>query len=310
VIVAPVAPLVQYSKPPGTTLATPSNLQVQGLCSALAPLAAEALAKYSAYLTRICLMPQQEPASGYSSLGASYTYVFAGPTTVTLSPATRNTFCEQVPVDLTVANPTLIADLANRMGAGLAPALDNAISSHWASFSTNTAQGTAATPITSTVLNAAIALLANTGEPIFLAAMCGSGYIIGAAPQVAQAGVPPYAALLSSTETLANGASPTANLQNVWVVPTPSIVATGTSPITEHNLLFTPSAFAGVFEIETNINNTNTTPIANCSAVGHFGNVTVTVWALNSASGVQTIYCSCVFGSGMALNANGVVVKS
>jgi hypothetical protein len=66
----------------------------------------------------------------------------------------------------------------------------------------------------------------------------------------------------------------------------------------------------GLFEIETSINNTNTTPIANCSAVGSFGNCTVTVWALNSGSGAQTIYASVAFSFNVAINANGCQVLS
>jgi hypothetical protein len=296
---------------------------VQALCTALAPLAAEALARWSVFLTRICLMPQQEPALGYSSLAATYDYTFAGPTTVAVSPSQRTTYSETVPVDLTVANPTLTADLANRMGAQLAVALDALlVNLATGSFTTNTAQGTAATELTETVMAAAIALLANTGEPIFFAvhpAQLGLAITSLSTFPTSLSPFPPSVwagaangGTANNVEILANGASPTASLQGVWVLPCGTVRLSGGAPGTgtEHNLMFTPSAFAGVFEIETNINNTNTTPIANCSAVGHFGNVTVTVWALNSASGTQTIYCSVVFGYAVALNANGVLVKS
>ncbi|HTB10945.1 MAG TPA: hypothetical protein VK752_05215 [Bryobacteraceae bacterium] len=322
VLVAPQAPLVQYSKPPGVSAATPSNGMVQQLCTMLAPLAAEALMKNSAFLSRICLMPQVPPVSGlgYSSLAASYKYTF-GSTAVTVSPTTRNTYSETLPVDLTISNPTLVADLANRMGAQLAGVADIQLATLGKTgFTTNAAQGTAATLITNTVMQAALALVANTGEPVFLAlAALEIGLVT--ANTTAPTGptsdncstlpVVPYAYGGGNTEeTLANGATPTPSTQGVWIIPCSQIGITGTGTQTLYNLMFTPSALAAVFEIETNINNTNTTPIANCSAVGAYGNCTVTVWALNTASGVQTIYCSMVLGSAVAINANGVVVKS
>lgn len=310
VMVAPQAPLVQYAKPPVTSAATPTNGMVQQLCTMLAPLAAEALMKNSVMLSRICLMPQVPPVSGlgYSSLAASYKYTF-GATAVTVSPATRNTYSETLPVDITMFNSTLVADLANRMGANLGAAADTQLLALWASFTTNAAAGTAATPLTSTVLNSAVVDLANTGEPIFLALLAGAGYITPATPKISVQ-VPPYLIQLAAQETLANGSSPTANLQGVWAVPCQNVAQTGSGTVTTHNLMFTPSAFAAVFEIETVINNTNTTAIANCSAVGSFGNATLTVWALQTATGAQTIYCSMVLGSAVAINANGVQVNS
>jgi hypothetical protein len=323
-VVAPQQPLVQYAKPPGVSAAVPSNPMVQQLCTMLAPLAAAALMKNSVMLSRICLMPQQVPASGlgYSSLAATYTYTF-GSTTVSVAPSTRYTYSETLPVDLTISSPTLVADLANRMGAQLGNVADAALANlSLTAFTTNAAQGTAATELTETVMAAAIALLPNTGEPIFLAVHPAQLGLAITSASVLPSNLAPLAPSMWSGqlgtgttglgETLANGASPTANLQGVWVIPCAGIRVSGGAPGTgtEHNVMFTPSAYAACFEVETNINNTNTTPIANCSATGSFGNCTVTVWALNSASGSQAIYCSMVFGFAVGINANGVQVKS
>ena len=309
----PQSPQVRYAKPPITSAAAPSLSMVQQLCTMLAPAVAEALMKSSAFLGRICLMPQVPPVSGlgYSSLAASYKYTF-GATAVTVSPTTRNTYSETLPVDITISNSSLVGDLAFRMGANLAAAADTAILGVGSldGFTTNASVGTGAVPITSTVLNAAVALMPNTGEPIFLVGYCPNGYNVGAVPEIVSAPVPPYPISLAAIETLANGASPTANLQGVWGVPSPFCVTTGSAPVTRHNVMFTPSAWAAVFEIETVINNTNTTAIANCSSVGSFGNATVTVWALQTATGTQTIYASMVLGFAVAINANGVQVFS
>src|SRR6266567_646713 len=67
-------PLLQYSKPPGVTGGAPTTAQVQALCKLLAPLAAEQVVKQSAMLSRITVLPQQYPSTGYSSLGITYNY--------------------------------------------------------------------------------------------------------------------------------------------------------------------------------------------------------------------------------------------
>lgn len=303
---APQMPMLAYSKPPGATAGTPTNTQVQALCQLLAPLVAEQVVKQSAMLSRITVLPQQSPATGYSSLAATYTYTF-GATSVTNTVNTRRIYGEKVPVDLVLANQTLIADMAARLGGSLAQGVDVDTLALWSSFTANAAQGTSATPFTSANVAAAVNLVKNTGEPIFVACL------------QSQHGPANFGAtgigLLNDTlapitaATLANGASPSAPLQGVWLLPTPSVGQTGGGPTT-HNIVFTPSAIAFTCEVETNINNTNTTAIANAQSTGSFGNITVSVWALNTASGVQTIYCSIAYGTVVAINANGCQLTS
>jgi len=305
----PQIPYVYNTKPVIATAGTPSNGAVLRLCQLLAPIVAREIARQSAFATRVTLLPQQQPAAGYSP-GNVYNYTF-GSTAVSITVNTRQYVGEKVPVDVTLGNPTLTADLARRLAGGLQGGLDNAISSLWPQFSTNAPQGTGGSgnPLGGTA--AALALLSPTGEPVFQTAYQAQMGLTNHGT-VANGLVNEFFYPTATVQTLANGNAPSfpALGPGLWVLTTPFVKQTGSAPVTTHNVMFTPSAIGLVFETETNINNTATTPFATQIATGSFGNITVTVWALNTGSGVQAIYASISYGYAAGITANAVQVSS
>lgn len=312
VVSAPQIPYVRYAKPIIASLGTPTGAQVLTLCQNLAPLVAQEIVRQSALVSRVTVLPQVTESGGYTGSGPTSTFNYTfGSTAVGVTVNTRAYIGEKVPVDVVLGNVTMTADLARRLGSGLQSNLDSQICSMWSQFNTNAAQGTAGSggPLGGTA--AAMALLAITGEPIFFAAAQGQMGLTGHGA-VANGVVNEFFDPTAAVQNLALGSAPIfpSGGPGFWILTTPYVAETGTSPIHTHNLMFTPSALALLFETETNINNTNTTPIANCVATGSYGNVSVTVWALNTGSGVQAIYASIAYGLSVGINANGVQVTS
>ena len=310
VVAGQTLPYVYYTKPMGATAGTPSTAQVTALCKNLASIVAREIARQSQVLSRVTLLPQQYPSTGYSSQAAVYNYTF-GSTAVALTASTRVTASDVAAVDLVLGNPTLTAEMARRLASTLTARIDSDVIGLWSQFTTNAAPGTGGSANPITALGTGLALLTITGEPLYY-------FCIQSQMGLTNAGVDSVGVVnagiyeLASANSMANGSAPTPSTggPNVWLIPSPRVATTGSGTITAHNLLIMPSAIGFVFEVETNANNTCSTPNENCLGTANFGNIGVSVWALNSGSGVQTIYASVAYGAGVGINANGVVVKS
>jgi hypothetical protein len=217
-------------------------------------------------------------------------------------PGSALVFSENVPVDILLANDPLIKDLSLRLGCQIAASLDSTLLSVYPMV-TNTV-GTGGTPLTSTVINAAIADIGFTEEPIFIAV------------HPTQSGFGNFQGLLTIDAFLFNylGSNwdgsvtslPDAATQpEAWIVPTAVVPQTGSAPVTTHNLAFTPSSIgliAGQWP-ETNDG-------VNAQAFSVNEQFAAMVWIQNTGSGMQTVYAAVTVAYGALNTARMVQVKS
>jgi len=143
---------------------------------------------------------------------------------------------EAVPVDVVIATPALIRELAWRLAFQLATSADSAILNVYANFSTNVPVGTGGTGyLTTTNLGSIITTLTGLGEPIVL--VIHPNTLIGSLYTVASSAV--------KVPSLIQG-----RYESLRVLTSDQVKQTGSTPVITHNFAFTPSAIGFASETQ------------------------------------------------------------
>jgi len=303
---------------PAATAGTPSTVQVQALCKALAALIPQETLNNSTALRLV--YRYFYPAQGGSSSGTDFTAnplpaVLPGQAasgmSAVIGPAvgsnfTRYTISETVPVDVLLNNQTLLRDLACRLGSQLAGFLD--VSLAGSGFGVSTTVGTGNTALTNSTIASAVAAMPVTGEPYLLFAhpqnfSLGHQFTLNGSPLAEAFSWTP----VTGIQSLAFNGSPTPSNAGCYIVPCSGVTRLST---TNYNLMCTPSGLQIAFALDRDINVVLASGAqANAQANGVFENIAVSVWCRNSGSGAQTIYASIVQTNAF-VNARCVQVKS
>jgi len=301
-LVADIAPEFIYGTSlPAAASGTPTIAQCTALVNALAPLVAQYTLDASIALRCV-----------YKAVGATGLFggtVYVTPTgglstssagNTSIGSASTLSATEAVPVDVVIATPALIRELAWRLAFQLASSADSAIVGVlYASFVSNVPVGTGGNGyLTTTNLGSIITTLTGLGEPIFLVihptCLVGSLYTV--------------ASYLVKTPSLIQG-----RYESLRVLVSDQVATTGSTPVVTHNLAFTPSAIGFASEIQATTNDTThaqTVGTYTPSIDGASPQLSVRIAITNSGSGNQTVTASCVAAAGILANAHGVQVNS
>lgn len=266
---------------PAVTAATPTIADCTTLVNNLAPLLAKAVIEKSTVL-------RNSFRATFSGVAEASTVAIGGGTAA-ISPLTTAT--EAVQVDVMNANPQLTADLATRLGVVTARLVDTSLVSIWAGFTANASQGGGGSPITETVLNAAITAIGGTGEPVFLA--------------IAIADYNTFIARTTATDAGTSDVTGATYYKGMRLLPTVGIISNGSGPATIENIAFTPSAFGAGSLVQPLTNDAT-----HAQATSTYQNFTLNIAITNTGTGVQTVTVRVVFAPVIATNARGVVVRS
>ncbi|HXC75720.1 MAG TPA: capsid cement protein, partial [Candidatus Acidoferrum sp.] len=300
-LVADIAPEFIYGTArPLAASGTPTIAQCTTLVNALAPLVAQYTLDASIVLRCV-----------YKATGAAGLFggtVYVTPTGALSATSSGNTSIgsastlsatEAVPVDVVIATPALIRELAWRLAFQLASSLDGKILNLYASFITNAPIGTGGQGnLTTTNLGSIITLLTGLGEPIFVVihpeTLVGSLYTVASSAVIAP--------------SLIQG-----RYNSLRVLVSDQVKTTGSSPVVWHGIAFTPSAIGFGSEVQAPTNDSThaqTVGTYTPSLDGAQAQLSVLLAITNNGSGNQTVTASCIAATGILTGANGVQVNA
>jgi hypothetical protein len=293
---------------PAASAGTPTNGMCQALCRMLAPLIAQDILTNSTILRLV----HRQLLDGNPFLDAMGNLASTTVNGRTENLSTFSYYSETVPVDVVLANDTLMRDVANRLACQLANRVDADIAGLYP-FATAPV-GTGAVALTDATIRTAIGAIGNTGEPLLLFAHpynfgLNHGFSLAQNP-FAEPIV--WSGMSNGPGTISYGSSVTARDPGCYIIPCSQVVRNNT-PVanTNHNFMITPSAVSVLFGLVADMNGSPSidanfrpiTNIVNAQACAAFENVAVTVFCVNTGSGAQTIYASILYGLNLPYGA-------